>query len=173
MTRPDSPSDRPACFAEDVSSKDSAEAAAFHYVPAILGVQLEPWDNCGRQGAVDALLHYSDGRIAALEVTSIAAEGRRQLYSLLNANQVLPNPGRWSWSASIDDPRDFPEFQRRAGDIVTKSEALGITHPEHAYHEAFQGDPDFDWIVRSSVTMWGHRPSRRSAKKMGRSDPSG
>jgi hypothetical protein len=156
-----------------VSSKDSAEAAAFHYVPAILGVQLEPWDNCGRQGAVDALLHYSDGRIAALEVTSIAAEGRRQLYSLLNANQVLPNPGRWSWSASIDDPRDFPEFQRRAGDIVTKSEALGITHPEHAYHEAFQGDPDFDWIVRSSVTMWGHRPSRRSAKKMGRSDPSG
>src|SRR5690348_11419406 len=108
-----------------MSAKDRAEAAAFHYVPAILNVRLQEWDHSGRQGAVDALLHYPDGRVASLEVTSAAADGRRQLYSLLQANQTLPNPGNWTWSASIDDPRDFPQLVDRSEQIILKSEALG------------------------------------------------
>jgi hypothetical protein len=138
-----------------MSAKDRAEGAAFHYVPAILGVELEPYDHSGRQGAVDGLLHYPDGRVASLEVTSTAAAGRRQLYSLLETNRILPNPGGWTWSASIKDPKDFPEFLERVQSIIIKSEARGITHPERAYGEAFNGDPDFEWIVRSSVTMSG------------------
>jgi hypothetical protein len=138
-----------------MSAKDQAETAAFHYVPAILGVRLEEYDHSGRQGAVDALLHYPDERVAALEVTSAAADGRRQLYSLLNANPTLPNPGSWTWSATIDDPRDFPELLERVERIIVKCEANGVTHPEHAYDLALAGDPDLGWIVRSSVTMWG------------------
>lgn len=138
-----------------MSKEDPAEAAAFHYVPAILGVRLEEYDHSGRQGAVDALLHYPDGRVASLEVTSAAGCGRRQLHSLLKANETLPNPGNWTWSATIDDPRDFPELLARLERIILQSEARGITHPEHAYSEAFGGDADFAWVVRSSVTMWG------------------
>jgi len=92
---------------------------AFYYVPAILGVRLEPWDHSGRQGAVDALLHYPrrtnrsatpDGRTAALEVTTAAGEGRRLLQALIEANPTLPNPGNWTWSATIDNPKDMPEL---------------------------------------------------------------
>jgi hypothetical protein len=154
-----------------VSAKDPAEAAAFHYVPAILGVMLEEFDHSGRQGAVDALLHYPNGLIAALEVTSAAADGRRQLYSLLNANQTLPNPGSWTWSASIDDPRDFPDLLERVGRIILKSEANGVVRPEHAYELAFGGDPDFAWIVRSSVSMWGAPELPRIREEDGRERP--
>lgn len=138
-----------------MSKSDRAEDAAFFYVPAILGVELEPWDHSGRQRAVDARLHYPDGRIAALEVTSAAGDGRRQLYALLEAHQTLPNPGNWTWSATIDDPRDFPELLERVERLVLKSEAKGLRQPEYAYDEAFGGDEDFAWLVRSSVKLWG------------------
>lgn len=138
-----------------MSKNDTAEAAAFMYVHAIVGARLEEYDHSGRQGAVDALLHYPDGRIASLEVTSTAADGQRQLYALLAANETLPNPGNWTWTASIDDPRDFPELLNRVESLILKCEARGITHPEHAYDQAFAGDPDFAWIVGSSVTLWG------------------
>jgi len=138
-----------------VSGRDRAEAAAFETVPAILGARLEEYDHSGRQGAVDALLHYPDGRIAALEVTSVAAPGRRQLHALLNANRTLPNPGTWTWSATIDDPRDLPELRERIERIIVASEARGIRQPERAYEMAFGGDPDFAWLIRSSVTLWG------------------
>lgn len=154
-----------------MNAEDPAEAAAFRHVPAILGVTLEEFDHSGRQGAVDALLHYPDGRVAALEVTSAAASGRRQLYALLAANQELPNPGDWTWSATIDDPRDFPELRERVGRIILASEALGIRQPERAYEMAFRGDPDFVWITRSSVTMWGSPELPRIREKDGAERP--
>lgn len=138
-----------------MSGRDPAEEAAFHFVPTILGVRLEEYDHSGRQGAVDALLHYPDGHVASLEVTSAAAEGMRQLYALLERTPTLPNPGNWTWSATIDNPKDLPELLERVERIIIKSEARGITHPEHAYDLASAGDPDFAWIVRSSVTMAG------------------
>jgi hypothetical protein len=138
-----------------MSKTDPAEAAAFHYVPLLTGTRLEHWDTDGRQGAVDALLHYPDGRVASLEVTSAAAEGRRQLYRLLNDHAVLPNPGEWTWSITIDDPRDFPELLNRYRALIVKSEAMGITRPDHAYRQAFAGDHDFEWAVRASVTLSG------------------
>lgn len=138
-----------------MSPRDPAEEAAFHYVPRVLGVRLEEYDHSGRQGAVDALLHYPDGRVASLEVTSAAAEGRRQLYSLLDSTPTLPNPGRWTWSATIDDPKDLPELLARVEGIILKCEEHGITRPQEAYELAFAGDADLAWLVGSSVTMWG------------------
>ena len=62
-------------------SPEDADAGQFSIrgtIPKHLQLdRLEPYDPSGRQGAVDALLHYADGRIAALEVTSTAAPGRR------------------------------------------------------------------------------------------------
>lgn len=78
-------------------SSDRAESAAFELVAQCWDVTVEPYDHSGRQGAVDALLHYADGRVAAMEVTSVAAGGRRQLYALLSGEyQTLPNPGEWT-----------------------------------------------------------------------------
>jgi hypothetical protein len=134
---------------------DPAERAAFELVPGVLKtVRLEPYDHGGRQGAVDARLHYPDGRVAALEVTSAAGEGVRQLYALLGEEfETLPNPGNWMWSATVDHPRDLPELAARCGRIILRCEAAGIASPKHAYE--LMRDPDINWLMRSSVDLHG------------------
>lgn len=47
------------------------EQVAFDIVGRLLGVEVEHYDCHGRTKAVDALLHYEDGRTAALEVSSL------------------------------------------------------------------------------------------------------
>ncbi|TSD65686.1 hypothetical protein [Aeromicrobium piscarium] len=135
---------------------DKPEQVAFDVVARLLGggVTAEPNDHSGRQGAVDFLLHYPDGGDAAMEVTSAAAEGMRQLYSLLDATQTLPNPGEWTWSATIDHPRDLPDLIERCGRIIEYCEANGIEWPSYAYDHRFM-NPDVAWLIGSTAAMHG------------------
>lgn len=133
---------------------DSAETAAFKLVPMYSGAVLEYYDHSGRQGVVDALLHFPDGRIAALEVTSAAAPGQRQLDSIRRRRDVLPvNPGQWTWLATARTPQAIAELKDRAGRIILRCEELGITSAEAATH--LTGDADFDWLINSTVTLRG------------------
>lgn len=135
---------------------DPAESAAFGLVPRYLDVAVEPYDHSGRQAAVDALLHYRDGRVAAMEVTSAADDGRRQLHALLaDKYETLPNPGEWTWSATVEHPRDLPELAERCGRIILTCEAQGIRDPHHAHSLFFSGDPDIAWLMRSSAELHG------------------
>ncbi len=105
---------------------------------------------------MDALLHYSDGRIAAMEVTSAAAEGQRQLYALLTKRyETLPNPGTWTWSATVGSPRDLPELAERCERIILTCEARGVRNPRYAYDLYFAGDPDIAWLIGSTVDLHG------------------
>lgn len=85
---------------------DKTEKAACAIVRRVLGVEIEPWDVYGRQNAVDALLHYPDGRVAAFEVSKLAADGAIHLDSLLGREDFSwPLPGRWWWmSATCPGP---------------------------------------------------------------------
>lgn len=135
---------------------DPAEAAAFDLVPRYLGAIVEPYDHSGRQAAVDALLHYPDGRIAAMEVTSAAGEDQRQLYALLAKRyETLPNPGCWTWSASVEHPRDLPELAARCGRIILKCEERAIRNPRYAYDLLFAGEPDIAWLMGSTADLHG------------------
>lgn len=125
------------------------------------GVRVEPYDHSGRQSAVDALLHFPDGRVAALEVTSAAEEGSRQLYSLLDGKYAtLPNPGEWMWSATVSHPRDLPELEARCGRIILLCEAAGIHAPHYAYE--LRSNPDIagpsgqrlNFTVRQMFRRW-------------------
>lgn len=146
--------------------QDSAEKAAFKLIPMYTGAELQHYDHSGRQGAVDALLHFPDGRIAALEVTSAAAPGQRQLESIRRRWGVHPvNPGQWTWLATVRTPRDFAELKDRAGRIILRCEELGITRAESATH--LTGDTDFDWLVNSKATLRGFPGS----PKLGGADP--
>ena len=135
--------------------KDKPEEAAYDVVPRLLGggVTAEFNDHSGRQGVVDFLLHYPDGRSAAMEVTSAAGEGMRQLYALLAEHETLPNPGSWTWSASIGHPRDLPELVARCSRIVEYCEAHGIEWPQYAYEH--RGNPDIAWLLTSTASLHG------------------
>jgi len=135
--------------------RDPAERAAYELVPLFLnsGVMAEQRGCCGRQGAVDFLLRFPNGHEAALEVTTEAMPGARQLYSLLN-NKVLPNPGEWTWSATLGHPRDLPELEGRCGRINLACEAVGIREPRYAY-ELLPTNPDIGWLMGSSANLYG------------------
>lgn len=138
-------------------ARDSAEEMAFTLVPDFLGggVRLEPYDHSGRQGVPDALLHYPDGRTGALEVTSHAPDGHQQLGKLLSTEYVtLPNPGQWTWDASVGHPRDLLGLPDRVARIITLSEQHGVWHPNHAYE--LRHDPDIAWLMGSSVELFGY-----------------
>lgn len=147
MTREETP--------ESPVFKDRPEEAAYDLVPQLLGggVTAESNDHSGRQGAVDFLLHYPDGRDAAMEVTSAAGEGMRQLYALLARHETLPNPGTWTWSATIGHPRDLPELLERCSRIIEYCEGNGIARPKHAYEH--RGNPDISWLITSTADLHG------------------
>lgn len=135
---------------------DPAEDAAFDLVPQFLDVIVEPYDHSGRQSAVDALLHYADGRVAAMEVTSTAGAGQRQLYALLAKRyETLPNPGEWTWLASVEHPRDLPELAERCGRIILTCEAHGVRNPRYAHDLYFAGEADIAWLMRSTAELHG------------------
>lgn len=133
---------------------DSAESVAYRLVAMCTGAAVEHYDHSGRQGAVDALLHFPDDRTAVLEVTSAAAPGQRQLDAIRRRRDMLPtNPGKWIWLAQLRTPQDFAELKHRAGRIILRSEELGIASPHTATN--LTDDPDFDWLVNSKVTLQG------------------
>jgi hypothetical protein len=82
----------------DVDRLSKDERGACLIAERVLGVVAEAWDVDGREGAVDAMLTYPDGRRAAFEVTSLSAEGAIQTQRLLGRDNFnWPLPGQWWW----------------------------------------------------------------------------
>lgn len=124
----------------------------------VLGAAATPWDIHGRQGAVEAMLTLTDGRQAAFEVTTLAAEGARHLDSLL-ANDMFswPSPGKWWWSVWVGDPADVPGLRDRFRRLALQCEAAGVTRPEML--PGAHDDPDLAWLIKESspkTDMVGH-----------------
>lgn len=55
-----------------VATDSCQERLSFAVAGAVLGIKVGPYDRDGGQRAVDAVLHYADGRKAALEVSASA-----------------------------------------------------------------------------------------------------
>lgn len=130
----------------------SQEKFAALVVADAVGARAEAHDVEGRQGAVDVVLSYPDGREAALEVTSQAGAGVQQR-NALTRNEV-PNPGKWTWHVTIGSVRDLPELLERYARIIAVSEAHQIPNPSRLYTRDLPST-DFEWLMDSSVTMSG------------------
>jgi hypothetical protein len=137
---------------DPLAGLSSQERFAALVVANAVGAFAEAHDVGGRQGAVDVLLTYPDGAVAALEVTSQAGAGVQQR-NALTRNEV-PNTGKWTWHISIGSVGDLPELLDRYARIIATSEALGITSPSRLYTRSLPS-PDFEWLMESSVTMSG------------------
>jgi hypothetical protein len=74
-----------------VTTDSYQERLAFAVAGTVLGVTVESYDRDGRQRAVDAILHYPDGRKAALEVTATARTARRPS-SITSGSAAIPAP---------------------------------------------------------------------------------
>lgn len=110
----------------------------------------------GRQGAYDLALTYDDGRTGAVEVTSHAGTGRRQLEGLLGQDDFAwENHGRWAWSASVSDPADLPRLREVYARLIGLCEQYGAARPDLLPWDVRYADLDACWLETSTVPLFG------------------
>lgn len=122
-----------------------------------LGAVAEAWDVGGRQGAVDAMLTLPDGRRAAFEVTNLAAKGALYTASILaRDNHTWRHPGKWFWTINVGSAEDLERLRNNYDKIILLCEAAGEPYPERRLGWDPAADPELQWLVQSSSTMWGN-----------------
>lgn len=145
--------------------KSQEEAVLAVGVAEAVGATAVENDVAGRQGVVDALLRYPDGRCAALEVTSHAGDGIRQRNGeLAKRGSKLISPGQWTWTAQFISVRHLPEFEERVSRLVLHCESAGITDPNRLQSWEVEDGSDLAWLLTTDIKLWGHPKRSRPGK---------
>ena len=136
-TRSGSPAGPPAATTgaatvADASGHDETsyqERLAFAVAGTVLGVTVEPYDRVGRQRAVDAILHYADGRKAALEVSATGPDSEVPIQHYLghrgHSRTIAGVAGTWV----VQLPRTFhPADMRKVEEGLRRCEEREVMH---------------------------------------------
>jgi len=150
---------------------DVVEKVACRIVERALGVRAIAEDLPPKQGVVDAYLDYPDGRRAAFEVTRLSTDSgaMNQLSQLLEGSGVefWPAPGEWFWTVEVGHPRDLPRLCRIFNGVALLCEELEVNDPANLRYMVWDDDEvwrdDINWIAKSSLKMYGHRPRGESS----------
>src|SRR5690606_27776431 len=134
------------------------ERLACTVVERVLGVRTEAWDLNGRQGAVDALIHYPDGRRGVLEHSMLAREQDMELGARLAAmRHAWPLPGIWWWTVGLDRLGDLERVRAMFERVVLLCEDHEVTQPSLLPGHVQHGDADIWWLVtKSASSLMGH-----------------
>ncbi len=105
------------------------ERLAFTVAGTMLGVTVEPYDRDGRQRAVDAILHYANGRKAALEVSATGPDIEVPIQHYLgqrgHSRTIAGVAGTWV----VQLPRTFhPADMRLAEEGLRRCEEREVMH---------------------------------------------
>jgi hypothetical protein len=125
------------------------EQFALKVVGQVLGASVHLWDINGQQHAVEAVMaHYSGGRIAALEVSSIGPQDEARIINYLDRRGYRRNISGLTrvWYAQV--PKDFhPNDLHWIDTALLRCEALGIDRARRAVGQ----DSDIDALLRRGV----------------------
>jgi hypothetical protein len=103
------------------------ERFAMAAVQRATGAALTRHDRDGLQAAVDYLLQYSDGRVGALEVTSVSDNKERALDAILaKLDHQLPRYGQYRWSIRVSGRTDVRLLRSEYRNLIAYCEALSI-----------------------------------------------
>lgn len=103
------------------------ERLAFAVAGVVLGVTVEPYDRDGRQRAVDAILHYADGRKAALEVSATGPDSETPIQHYLGQrghSQTMPGV-TGTWVVRLP-PTFHPADMRKVEEELRQREERGV-----------------------------------------------
>jgi hypothetical protein len=131
-----------------MSQERADEQFAFAVAANILDVEVEPFDINDRQRAVDAILHFPDGRDAAMEVTSVGPEDEAAILNFLGRTGYRRTgfgiTGRWL----VNIPRNFhPSDVRKIEEALRHCESREVT----VLAELFGEDKIIDELVDKGV----------------------
>jgi len=126
-----------------VNKLRSEERFAFAVAGQVLGATVEPYDIRGRQRAVDAIVHYPDGRAAALEVSSVGPEDESPILQYLAARghckTIAGLKRRWL----VEVPRNFhPADIRKIEAALRWCEDNDLGHLHELYGTVREADAD-------------------------------
>ncbi len=124
------------------------EKLAFAVTGAVLGATVEPYDRDGRQRAVDAILHYADGRKAALEVSATGPDSEVPIQHYLgqrgHSRTIAGVAGTWV----VQLPRTFhPADMRKVEKGLRRCEEREVMH----LSELDAADADLGQLTRQGV----------------------
>ncbi|GAA4179377.1 hypothetical protein GCM10022252_00780 [Streptosporangium oxazolinicum] len=115
-----------------MSRQRPEEQFAFEVVRHVLNARVEHFDTGGRQRVVDAMVHYPDGRTAALEVSSIGSRDEA-ITGYLNSRGSRRAISGLTRVWYVQVPLQFhPSDLRLIDKILPRCEALGVTELDHA-----------------------------------------
>lgn len=143
------------------SSKLSrGERAACAVVERVLGVHAEPWDVGGRQGAVDALLHYPDGRVGAFEHSILGRTDALELDARLSREQFeWPLPGDWWWSVTIGHVDELNHVRSVFDEIVLLCESYQVSRPDFLSPQIQDENRAVRWLLEKSTSRLSGHPT--------------
>lgn len=152
------------------SDLSTGERAICTTVERLLGVRAQPWDVGGRSGAVDALLHYPDGRTAAFEITALAERDDMHLDALLERiDYELPVPveAMWWWDIHIRSVADLPRLRECYADVLLLCEKYAVVTPADLSPLVREAHEDVQWVLAAGVDMLGHPsvPAREDGRE--------
>ena len=135
-----------------MSQERPEEQFAFAAVGSVLAVTVESYDICGRQGAVDAILHYPDGRTAALEVSSIGPDDGAGIINYLGRRGHCKSIAGVARKWLVEVPRDFhPADLRKIEKVLPRCEANGAEHLSELAGEGQDVDDLLGQGVRANI----------------------
>ncbi|MFG1971571.1 hypothetical protein ACGFJC_19785 [Nonomuraea fuscirosea] len=136
------------------------EQLAFEVVGRVLRARAEIYDTGGRQAAVDAMVHYSDGRTAALEVSSIGSDDEAILGYLNARGHRRDIPGLTRvWYVQV--PKNFhPADLRLIDRALPRCEQLGVDDLDHAACQ----DPSIDELLEKGARAFTIPPKQESTQ---------
>jgi len=105
------------------------ERFAFAVAGQVLAATVEPYDIRGRQRAIDAMVHYPDGRAAALEVSSIGPEGEAGILQYLASRGHCKTIAGLRRTSLVEVPRAFhPADMRKIETALRWCEERGLEY---------------------------------------------
>jgi hypothetical protein len=131
-----------------VTTDSYHERLAFAVAGVVLGVTVEWYDRCGRQRAVDAILHYADGRTAALEVSATGPDSEVAIQHYLgqrgHSRTIAGVAGTWV----VQLPRTFhPAHMRNVEEGLRRFEEREAIH----LSESAAADTNLGQLTRQGV----------------------
>ncbi len=133
-----------------MSQERPDEQFAFAVVRRVLDADVRLHDTGGRQGAVDGIVTYPDGRVAALEISSVGPEDEARITNVLSRSQSRRQLAGISHHWYVQVPGDFHPAELRSIDqAVLRCEELGFDHLSDAVGH---GHTDLDALALRHVS---------------------
>lgn len=136
------------------------ERYAAEVLRRVLGVEVAHEDDGSSPGMVDALFEYPDGRLGALEVTTLGDRRAMEREALTAKRDWAVEGAAWAWMVHVGDGVDLRDLAKHLPVLIRECEEIGVTDPRQVRGARTQSVAH-TWLDGVDVRFHGYPTSRR------------